>query len=399
MTKPRKTNVSVKCVKTNRNSKRSRRGGRGSADAPVSSALALTTHATSKIRITGTDRIAHIANIAGMEEGTVVLDVPITCSDVPRLETMGKAYQRVIFDKLVFRVVPMSSTANSGGYVAAFVPDVRDVLGSGPNTLNRLVAQDGAKIAKIWQSTNVAHKCVRDLLYTSIPPKGELRLSSPGRFVIALESTIPAKGDTIPISVYMDWSVLLCEPSLEVDSPMNSPLTAHASFYLRSANMGLWWADTAGADNPTTKIPGIKKGVNYVLPSKRFVDFSGGGDENAPETLGSFDKVRFENDKVHGLTLWVLDYNGKPIKEKPGKNVWFIEEGDTLTPEPENVKRVLSCPCPDRLMQQRSMLPGPSLMPLERSDSQSSIETIPSTRELMTLMRELKVQSQKGQAI
>lgn len=367
--------------------KRHPHGGRrdrgGGGNAYVSTALSLTSRANARVKLSGTDRIAHVPNIAHFGDGATVLSLAITCSDIPRLSHIAEAYQRVIFHKLCFRIVPMAATTSSGGYIAGFVPDVSDDLSSGPDRLNRLVAQSGTKIAKVWQNVTVTHQCVPDNLYTSTPPRGDQRLSSPGRFVIIVDSEIPGKNDKVPVSVYLDWSVTLFEPALE-SQVANAPLVAPVNFYLRSNNVGLWFKDADGGDDP--RIAGLNCvfDVPYRVASKRYIDFNAG--EGAEEIVGNFDRVMLNHHPVHGITLFVLDFHGKIISEKPSKNQFFLEKGDTLVPEPPNVVTGRAFLSQSKSMLKRESQPRPSL---SKSSSLGSVSVI-SEDDLPMSRKELK---------
>lgn len=312
------------------------------------------------VHLSGTDRIFHINDIAGKAPGAVILDALLTPDIVPRLHKLAEAYQRIRYHKLVFRVETMVPTFSTGGYAFGFIPDPRDVLQPGTSALSRVMATPGAKLAKSWQSSVVAHKCNADLLYTNEPPLSELRLFSPGRVCFVIDST-PQGGTAsaeMPVSIWLEWSVTLSEPSLESHNK-SSLIVAQNNFYIRSSNVGLWWRDSSGGDDPRSQIPGIQFDVVYQLTSKRFVDFTDG----TTETLGSFDKVLLSNDTVHGVTLWVVDYSNKPIKGTGTKNVWVIEKGDTLTPLPGNSQVGLEHRWQRPLTSPYEPRPGPSSNP------------------------------------
>lgn len=335
--------------------------------------MSLVSQSNQRLKVHGTDRLAHVKSIGGLADGTVILDVVLDAQSIPRLAKLSDAYQRVQFHKLVFRIEPMAATSTVGGLVAGFVPDAQDRIGSGDRALARVLAVSGSKLFKAWQSVSVVHNCVPDLLYTSLPPKGEARLSSPGRFVVVVDSkVVGTSSGEIPMSVYLDWWVTLLEPSLEqAEGESNAPIVAEKSFYLRASNVGLWWKDDAGGDDPRTAIPGIQFNQMYRLPSKRFVDFT---DTTATgdEQIGSFDRVRMTNDATHGVTLWVVDYNGKDIPSKPSKNQWFLERGDVLHPEaPPNLQRGAQYLCRPLLKKSCAPKPRPLSMSSESLDALS----------------------------
>lgn len=300
--------------------------------APVSTRATVAVHQTGHLRLAGTDRFGHIADLSKYGEGAVVFDVPVIPAGVPRLRNLAASYQRIVWRKLVFRFEPMVPSITSGGYVCGFVPDPDDDLASG-NSIDRLLAHTGSKMVKAWQAAVVAHKCVGDRLFTSRPVNGESRLYSPGRVALVIDTKISAGKDTpAGLSIYVDWEVELMEPSLEGPSTKAVTLEARASFYARSSNVGLWWKDGSGGDDPRSQIPGIQFDQIYALGSKRFVSFGSGTNE----VLGNFDRVILQNHPTHGITLFVVDYSDKILELAAEKNVWVLEKGDVLTPIPKN---------------------------------------------------------------
>lgn len=389
----RNTNNNRKTGGKPKPSKRGNRNGGSSGNAYISTSLALTSRANARVKLSGTDRLAHVPNISNFGDGATVLSVAITCADIPRLAQIAEAYQRVVFHKLCFRVVPMASTANSGGYVAGFVPDVSDDFSGGADGLNRLVAQSGTKIAKVWQNVTITHRCVSDNLYTSTPPRGDQRLSSPGRFVIIVDSEIPTKNDKVPVSVYLDWSVTLFEPALEQKISVNAPLVSPTNFYLRQGNVGLWFKDEAGGDNPINAGLNLALNIPYRLSSKSYIDFAADGTKE--EVVGNFDRVRFELDTTHGLTFYMVDFHGKSIVQKPSRNQFIIEKGDTLIPEPPNALTGRAFLSPSKSTFARESLPRPSL---SKSSSLGSVSVISesespiSKSEMMNLLKKLQIE-------
>lgn len=305
---------------------RRNRNGRG-GNAPVATSLSISSKSTPTVTLFGTDRLIHVPNLYNFNSGSVVVDLPIQCSTFGRMAHMSDAYQRVRFKKLVFRVVPMCPTNATGGLAAAFVADATDTLGSGPDALNRLVASTGSKIAKAWQSFSINAKFVRDCLYTSVPPTGDLRLSSPGRLWVVVESRCQVPGfssTAIPLTVYCDWEVEFSVSSLEREHPAESfSLTVGATFYSRKDHVGLWWMDNSGGDDPRSKIPGIMFNTTYRTKQKYYLSY---------QKAGNFDKFRLIQDKDHGVTFCPVAPDGTPIVEKTEINQYVFESGDVLTP-------------------------------------------------------------------
>lgn len=240
----------------------------------------------------------------------------------------------------------MCSSGASGGYVAAFIRDPTDNLGTGKLALERLVASEGSRARKAWQGSTVSCNCVPDLLYTSAPPAGDARLQSPGIFALAVESKVNGgNASTVPVSVYCDWDVTLSYPSLEGDAAdATGAVRVVKDAYIRQNHFGLWYKDTTGGDEPRTIAPGIQPNVVYRAKSKRFAGLLASdlpaGEALTPNptapTSGSFDRFMYATSATPGWTLWLCDYNGKPFTAKGDKNYWILEDGDILTPEPKS---------------------------------------------------------------
>lgn len=302
-----------------------------SQDAPVSKAIHVASKGTQAIRLKGTDRFAHIPNLESFGEKGVVLDVPLVPASLPRLRNLAGSYQRIEWKKLVVRYEPMVPTAAVGGYVCGFIPDPEDDLQTG-DPLERLLAHPGSKLTKIWQASTVVHKPLNDRLYTSQPPRGEVRLYSPGRVALVIDSAVSGGKDVkCPLSVYIDWEVVLMEPSLEAVVKA-APLEVGANFYCRSSNVGLWWKDGTGGDDPREKIPGLQFNQVYKAGSKRFMDLGSGADRVA----GNWDRFILVNDATHGVTLAPVDYSGKTLLAAAAYNIFVLEKGDVLIPVAEN---------------------------------------------------------------
>lgn len=362
------------------------RNGRTGGGAPVSTSVAIAPKNTERVHLKGTDRLIHVENVSQFGTGAVVVDVSLSCSSFKRMEHMASAYQRVRFKKLVFRIVPMAATSLTGGFAAAFVADPTDVLGSGDDALDRLVAQKGSKITKIWQSTTVGACLLPDLLYTSEPPQGDVRLSSPGRLWVVIESKVTGLGSAqVPLTVYCDWEVDFYVPSLErAEGGGTGSLVVGATFYTRKSNVGLWWKDTAGGDDPRTKIPNIEFDVTYQTKQKFYLSYN---------KAGNFDKFRMVNDATHGVTLAPVAPDGTIIIEQTEQNQYVFEKGDVLTPVPtlNSVGAEFLCRKTQKLTLQVSSPPEPAPYcqnPLRPGSSSSKPKQLLKRSQIQNFLRE-----------
>lgn len=362
-------------VKNKRNNKSNRRrpegrNRRARGGASVSTPFTHTTKGTAKIAIRGSDRLAKIPDIRGLGENSIGLATLISAESFQRLEKVASAYQRILFKKLSFRVVPMAPTNVSGGYVAAFVADPNDNVSNSSNALARLISQHGAKVTKAWESCTVNARNTHDLLYTSIPRNGDARLYSPGQFVLGIDSRITSPtNQAVPVSIYADWSVELMVPSLEEEEGQILELIANSSFYCRNGHPGLWYDQgSVQQDDPRGAIPGIQFDIIYELSSSFYCEFTTEG--------GNYWEVIMVNDKDHGITLAPIDPSSrKPVievaKNDEGK-LWVFRAGTKLTPVRGEVMKGLEFLC-------RTPLSGPLGKSLKESPK-SSLPLDPSSK-------------------
>lgn len=231
----------------------------------------------------------------------------------------------------------MCSTSAAGGIATAFVADPTDVLGDGADALDRVVAQTGSKITKIWESATIVSKLSPDLLYTSDPPTGDKRLSSPGRFWLVVESKPTT---SVPLTVYCDWAVELFVPSLESKEGQGGAIVIQDNFFGRKDRVGLWH-QTSGSepsDDPRLAIPGIEFGTVYETAREYYHSFKTVRD-------GNFSRFKLVNDSTHGITLAPVDPAGKVVIDQMTTDQWSIVKGETFTPLPNLQERGLEFLC------------------------------------------------------
>lgn len=166
--------------------------------------------AQSAAREAGRDRFLHLDDISKIDAGHPVVNLVFTPHMLPRLSTMAKAYQRYVVHRLVFHIVPMVSTATSGGYVAAFVRDPDDHL-NGKMAANVLTATAGSVTTKWWQDSVVTCPQVSDKFYTATTP-GQERFTSPGALCIAVDGRATQSGS---LTVYCEYDVSFYAAGLE----------------------------------------------------------------------------------------------------------------------------------------------------------------------------------------
>lgn len=176
-------------------------------------------------------------DISKLAELAIAFEQPLSPQSLPRLEKLSDAFQRIKYKRLAFRVVPQISTATSGGYVAAFVNDVTDRFTKGEKGLAKLTSMQGSKTCKWWENTTIVPPTSDDLFYTS-GSANDPRWSSPGKFVLGVDGKANQIGS---LTVFLDWSVELCIPSLEGDDNTHSDIPElRYSVWTKDKEDGLW---------------------------------------------------------------------------------------------------------------------------------------------------------------
>lgn len=180
-------------------------------------------------RMSGVDRIFHGPVILGMRSETVVCDLLITPGLFRRLAVVSKAYQKIRYLRLRFRVEPQVSTTTSGGYVVAFVADPSDDV----TDINALTSQQGSVTTKWWQGSSVSCTSRDRAYYTS--NSVEVREYSPGRLVVMVDGPATQAGS---VTIFAEWSVELSGPSLETS--LSKDIVATADWWSRDGHIGLF---------------------------------------------------------------------------------------------------------------------------------------------------------------
>lgn len=186
----------------------------GKDTAPVAKANKPTVQMDSRLRQSGTDRLAHIEDISAFSTGDVVLSEQIEPSRFERLGRLAGIFQRIKYNKLVFEIRSQTPTSTSGGYVVAFVRDPTDRIVGGDKGLNQLSAQAGSQTLNWWQSTKISVTGDKSVFFTSHPLAGDVRDFSPGRIIILCDGKTAGAGS---LTITCNWQVELTEASLEDD--------------------------------------------------------------------------------------------------------------------------------------------------------------------------------------
>jgi hypothetical protein len=160
--------------------------------------------------LNGTDHLTQVT-VTNQPTGTVLLDLPITATMTKRLADLAGLYQRYKINATM-RVVGQASTLVAGTYCMGFVRDVQDTIPSNPGeVIGFLAAQQLYKTTNWFNSVSMTMPMWKDWLY--VEQKGEPRLYSPGKFVIAVGAA-PGATQQAYLDVYLDWDVELDMPTV-----------------------------------------------------------------------------------------------------------------------------------------------------------------------------------------
>lgn len=206
-------------------------GRQTAGGAPVSSRESVRGVQTDLSRLAGLDRIFHGTISSRLSSGTIVCDLLITPGMFKRLAVVARAYQKIRYLRLNFRVEPQMSTATSGGYVVAFVRDPADNV----RNIDILTSQQGSMTTKWWQSSTVPVPALKRDFYTS--DSVEIREYSPGRLVLMVDGPATQIGS---VTVFAEWSVELSQPSLEEPSTVSTNFVLVRDMYARSGHVGMF---------------------------------------------------------------------------------------------------------------------------------------------------------------
>nr|WKV34450.1 MAG: RNA-dependent RNA polymerase [Riboviria sp.] len=226
---------------------------------PVSLGLRVEQSATDSAVASGTDRVFHADDISTFKSGSALCEIAITAGSFSRLSVLSRAYQRVEFRHLKFRVTTYCPTSVGGGYVAAFVADPDDrtpVI----EPLNWLTSQQGSVTQKWWQNAEIVAKPARSWYYTS--PGLEVREYSPGRFVVVVDVATTEK---LGLTVWATWTVKLSKATLEGEN--NSSRVVMRDLYTQSGHKGLFYKDATGAfkSDIVNQVTDAQVGESYRL--------------------------------------------------------------------------------------------------------------------------------------
>nr|UBJ26035.1 putative capsid protein [Sichuan mosquito virus 2] len=211
-------------------------------------------------RMSGLDRLLHVEDVMRYSSGSTVMAFTVTPSGFKRLAKGAAAFQKIAYEKLVFRVEPQISASTSGGYVAAFVADPDDVI----KTLDQITSVEGSVTTKWWQGASVPARVAKRDFFTS--PGLELREFSPGAFYLMVDGKATQAGS---LTVFCEWSVVMHGAVLE--APPSSTKVVQMDVFVRNGHQGLW-ADTGNAgdarfsDKASDILGSVKAGDSYRLP-------------------------------------------------------------------------------------------------------------------------------------
>jgi len=264
----------------------------------------MTTNATRSLALQGTDVLFRKTDISTYGSNAKIVDIPIHTGLFPRLSAVAATFQRVFWLQLQVRVIMETPTTTGGGYACAFLRDATDVIPPNDEGYQRLIANQQAKVVKMWQNVSLNMPKRTDKFYTS--QDVEMRWWSPARFVLMIDH--PATQPT-SMSIYATWRVSFTDPTLEGKSETESALifsrSVQAQITPEDANGNkhfvLQSTTTAGAGwDLSTYIQDVTKINNeiiYKLP-------------HVPSTITYHTSTGSEPDAEHVVDYWYV----QPVK-------------------------------------------------------------------------------------
>lgn len=181
--------------------------------------------------MSGVDRVFHGTISADKRSGSVVCDLLVTPGLFKRLAVVARAYQKVRYLSLRFRIEPQVSTTTSGGYVAAFIRDPTDDV----KDIDVLTSQQGSMTTKWWQSSVIPAQIPQRDFFTS--DSVEVREYSPGRLLMMVDGAATQAGS---VTIFAEWSVRLSLAGLEKPGTVSKDIVALDDWWTQAGHIGLF---------------------------------------------------------------------------------------------------------------------------------------------------------------
>lgn len=203
----------------------------------------------------------HPLNIGNIAPNTVIADFMIQPSLATRMATMGRAYQRVKYANLTFRVTTQCPSLLGGGYVAGFIRDAADIIPS-EQPAAFLIRNTGAKVVPWWVPSTVRPRILQKWFYTEKPEIGAdaVREYSPGRFVIVADSIGNSTNQQGFISVELDWTIVLTDATFREEAAATPPtvsFVAPATLYGSATDIQYLDVNNNFANLLKSTVPGL----------------------------------------------------------------------------------------------------------------------------------------------
>nr|WKV33363.1 MAG: RNA-dependent RNA polymerase [Riboviria sp.] len=293
--------------------------GQGAA-APVAKGLKVVQEVSDSATARGVDRIFHEEDISTYASGQTLCNIPINAGSFSRMSVLAKAYQRVEFLSLVFKIATYAPSSTGGGYVAAFVADPDDEPPTEAKaSLNWLTSQQGSVTTKWWQNAEVQARPYRSWFYTS--PGVEIREYSPGSFFLVVDTKASV---ACGLTVWAHWKVRLSRATLE-SSITGRTYSAGKDLYTQAGHKGLFYKEgTAWKDDIVSQIPGVSVGDVFSFKPPLVVN---GGETQAAAVLrlAWYIKATTSED-----LLFCYEKPDQPTSDVAGSELLVIPAGTTL---------------------------------------------------------------------
>jgi len=162
-------------------------------------------NASGKKLIKGRELIS-VVPAGGRAFGDKLLDVLITTSLTARLRIEALTMQQVKWKRCVLDIVPLNGSTLNSGYMATYIPDPVAPIPDGGSILPPVLAAFKDTVTTMmWTPSKVSSRNLPHNMFYVVQD-GEVRLYSPGRFVVCSMGTITEE-EPAQLSFFLDYEV------------------------------------------------------------------------------------------------------------------------------------------------------------------------------------------------
>jgi len=285
------------------------------------------------ITVSGDDYMVHASDFSALGHGELVTNIPVVPSAFPTMKQYGEANQHWRPGTITWRVIPQVPTTVAGGYIAAFIPDINDLVDDPGQRLQLVTSTRNKQAKKWWESCTIKVPAYASWFYTSSGL--EARFQSPGRFVVVADGQADMAGS---LTITTQWTCSFATatvqeavapvpptPSVSGETLLSS-LAASATHTLAGGTeIRFVLSSTDGEDIiPVEELLGVPLLPDQKVIISKPVTGLKGGDSN---TWQVFTAIRGET--LAKPVFAVVDANGNLAEMEASFEDQPIEEGTT----------------------------------------------------------------------